>query len=87
MSKIPYVAIGNEELADAETVQEGDEVDCPHCSKTHILEAGKDPNGKPQPLLLFYQCGIQTCVAAIAGKLVPKFGCKKHKPAWGGKED
>jgi hypothetical protein len=70
--KIPYIAIGNGELANNEDV--GDTILCPRCKKHHDIEYGdevlKDGTRKPSKILAFYRCKGKSYLAGIGGKLI-----------------
>ena len=43
---------------------------CKKCNKLHELEGGKDSAGNPTEILLFYKCGENDYLGAVANKLV-----------------
>lgn len=68
---LPFLAVGNEELAKAENAYKGDYIRCPKCSGEHQLKCGKDSKtGEESRMLLFYNCGADSYLAAIQGKLL-----------------
>lgn len=62
MTRIPYIAIGNDELEGRPRVKAGDSFICPKCGGAHVLE-DSDP-----PMLLFYKCGGETYLGGIGGR-------------------
>ena len=70
---VPFMAVGNDELAKAENAYKGDYIKCPECGGEHQLECGKDSKtGEESTMLLFYKCGADSYLAAIQGKLLGK---------------
>lgn len=78
MSDTPFVGFTNDTLSRQPRLAEGDEITCPHCRATHVVEAGKavpaDPplatGSEAPPLILFYSCGGKPYLAAVAGRSV-----------------
>ncbi len=69
MSDTPYIGFGNDTLAQLPKAKIGGYVLCPHCRQSHILKGGKDDNGVETDLLLFFNCGENTYLAGVGGKL------------------
>lgn len=66
-----FLAIGNEELG--ESVKKGDLVQCGVCDKQHPLECGINNRTKQEDsMLMFYKCGKNAYLAAVAGQLISK---------------
>lgn len=73
MSNLPFIALGNDELAMCPRVSLPATIACPRCDATHPLEADERvlPDGTREPSpLLFYACGPSTYLAAIDGALL-----------------
>ncbi len=69
--KTPYIGFGNDTLARSPNAEVGDKITCPQCGMKHKLDGCTDmTTGKKSSLLLFYKCGSQSYVAAVAGKLI-----------------
>ena len=67
------LVIGNDELEKCFEVHKGEKIKCLHCGEWHVLEAGKNKDGKETEIILFYKCGEKTYLGAVANKLfVPK---------------
>jgi hypothetical protein len=67
------LAIGNDELEKCFEVHKGEKIRCPNCGEWHVLEAGKNKDGKETEIILFYKCGDKVYLGAVANKLlVPK---------------
>lgn len=68
--KLPFVAIGNDELARAEPL--GPTVACWVCEGTHEVQYGEKvlPDGSrvPSKLLAFFKCGDATYLCGMDGK-------------------
>lgn len=68
-NKIPYFAIGNEELAKKKSI--GKIVTC-RCGKRHKVRFGetvhKDGTKTPDKMLGFIRCGKKSYLASIDGK-------------------
>ena len=68
--RVPYVAIGNDELGSPI----GETVTCPHCAGMHPVKYGDQvlPDGRREPsrLLGFYDCGGKTWLCAVDGRSV-----------------
>jgi hypothetical protein len=56
------IKFSNSELKALPESKDGDEIECPHCGSKHTL---KDSN---PPMLLFYNCGSKTYLAAVGGR-------------------
>lgn len=70
-SKIPYWAVGNEELKNLPPVKDGDEILCDKCNGRHILNSCTETGtGKKTNLILTYECSGNVYIGAVAGKLV-----------------
>lgn len=67
-----FVALSNDELQDLPKAHTGDEIDCNVCGEKHVLLSSRDSNGLPSEFLLYYRCGNQTYLGAVAGKLLVK---------------
>ena len=65
----PYVGFTYDTIKDQPTVHAGDNIVCPHCQELHVLKGGIS-DGKPSEMLLFYECGDQSYLAAVANKLI-----------------
>ena len=67
---LPFLAIGNDELKGPL----GDNIICPHCSKEHPLEYGRErmPDGTMRIIkaISFYCCGDKTYVGGINGMAI-----------------
>ena len=70
MNGTPFVGFGNDTLARQPRVYKGDVIECPHCGGEHIAEAGKNGDGSESELILFFKCGDNAYLAAVAGRLV-----------------
>lgn len=66
MGDVPYVGFSGDTLARQPRVHKGDIVECPRCGGEHILYACDDGS----ETLLFYNCGDNTYLGAVAGRLV-----------------
>ena len=70
------LAIGNNEIKNAEKVYKGDTVICLNCKKPHTLETGtlvnNDGTKTETDMMLFYKCKDKVYLAAIENKLLPK---------------
>ena len=69
------LAIGNEELAKAETL--GKTIKCPQCGKNHKVKyngtiTSRDGRTRPNDLLATYKCKGKLYLAGIAGKSLMK---------------
>ena len=64
-NRTPYIGFSNETLAKLLPAKAGDEIYC-KCGSRHRLVAADDGS----ELLLFYRCGDQSFLGAVAGKLV-----------------
>jgi len=65
------ISFSNQELADAPSAYIGQEINCPHCGRTHILVGGVDKDGKETDTLLFYKCFSGTpYLGAVNGRLI-----------------
>ncbi len=74
---IPYIAIGNNELANKKKA--GKFAICPNCKKKKKIEYGKSkkllPNGKytklkTSKMLGFVNCGDKSYMVTLSGKLI-----------------
>ena len=54
MNKVPYVAVGNDELG--KPINEGDRVRCPNCNKWHETKFGTDGQGRKTNLVVAVKC-------------------------------
>lgn len=73
MKEIPFLAIGNDELANCSPASKGDKVRCrvKGCRKKHVLKCGIESKTREESnMLLFYKCGRHSYLAAVAGKLI-----------------
>ena len=65
MSDVPYVVIGNEELANRPKLRDGDWIRCPTCGKEHqVTSIESDPPGMTME---FYHCDDKQYMAGING--------------------
>lgn len=64
----PYIGFGNDTLEKLPPLNVNDRIKCPHCGGQHIVEGGKDRDGKETNTVLFYTCGEQVYLAGIAGR-------------------
>lgn len=69
MGTTPYIGFGNDTLSQQPEARKGDEILCPQCSGRHALECGTS-NGEESDLLMFYRCGKEIYLGAVAGRLV-----------------
>jgi len=76
-----HVAFDNVQLSSQPMAHAGDMIPCRHCGKTHELKAGKDEDGKPSEILLFYHCGTHDYLAAVSNRLVDRLFQKKTQKA------
>jgi hypothetical protein len=70
---IPFIAVGAEELKNAEVFDDTKPVDCPHCGGQHPVVYSTDQRtGKESKLLAFYKCDAteQSYLYALAGKIL-----------------
>jgi len=65
MDGTPFIGFSNETLRKQPKVRAGDIVECPQCGGEHALRACDDGN----EILLFYECGENLYLGAIAGRL------------------
>jgi len=65
----PYIGFSNETLSKLPPVKKGDMVFCSNCGNQHPLECGT-VNGKEDTTLMFYNCGEESFLGAVAGKCV-----------------
>jgi predicted RNA-binding Zn-ribbon protein involved in translation (DUF1610 family) len=71
MPDLPYFAVGNDELIGAEVLHKGDKIRCPTCGRRHILRCAKyAKTGEETELLLFYNCGKSSYLAAVDNKSI-----------------
>ena len=70
MSKLPIAVYGNDELAECREVVAGDTFVCSRCGQTHELTAAIAADGRTNDVLLFYRCGADSYVGAVANRLV-----------------
>lgn len=71
MSDTPFIWFGNNTLLSLPTVHKGDFIVCPTCQQKHELYCGKDADtNEESDLLMFYKCGSQSYLGALAGKLI-----------------
>lgn len=68
--KIPYIGFGNEQLEKQPILRDGDGIICPHCGDVHHVQAGINDKGQKTDSLLSFNCGEETCLAGINGKLI-----------------
>lgn len=66
----PFIGFGNDTLAKLPQAKSGDEIRCRKCGGLHTLEMGTDKRGNPSDVILFYKCGEEIYVGAIAGRLI-----------------
>jgi len=67
--KIPFVAIGNEEIRDNPSV--GEFATCPSCAKKHKVEYGTNTEtGEVSKTIGFVKCGENSYMISLAGKLL-----------------
>ena len=66
----PYVGFGNDTLDKLPPAKKGDMVFCSNCGGEHPLECGTDEDGNESNLLMFYKCGEESFLGAVAGKCV-----------------
>ncbi len=67
-----WAAFGNDELKSKPSVKEGDQIACPICANLHALECGTNETGEKDSLIMFYKCGKDAYLGAVAGKMVVK---------------
>lgn len=70
MAGIPFVAIGNDELAHRPRLRSGQWIACTHCRRRHWLKSGRTTDGRLDDRFLFYVCGSASYLAAIDGRSV-----------------
>lgn len=66
---IPYIGFGNDTLEKLPKCKEGDIVFCSNCGGEHPLECGTS-KGKKSDLIMFYKCGENLFLGAIAGRCI-----------------
>lgn len=65
------ISFSEEELANLPDAYIGQEINCPHCGRTHILIGGADRDGIETNDLLFYKCFSEVpYLGAVNGRLV-----------------
>lgn len=70
MDGIPFIGFDNDTLNRQPRICKGDVVECPHCGGEHIAKAATKEDGSESKMLLFYTCGDNAYLAAVAGRLV-----------------
>lgn len=70
LEKIPFVAFGNDELAQLPLLRAGQRIRCPHCGKEHVTTAARSTTGELVDGLAFYQCGKASYLASVSGHAV-----------------
>ena len=78
MSKISYIAFGNEELKNQPEVKKGMEIICPQCGQLHKINLAKGVDrGEETTSLCSYNCSTtgKMYLAGVNGKLI--IGVKK----------
>jgi hypothetical protein len=65
----PFVGFSNDRLATLPKIKSGDAITCPACGAQHVVRGGLDPSTNTESdLLLFYNCGDKSCLAAVGGR-------------------
>ena len=78
MSDFPFVSFGNDELENCITVEDGQQIPCPHCIGAHKLKSATDTEtGKKTNLLMFFDCNGKTYLGAVNGRMV--IGLRQNK--------
>ena len=70
MNGTPFVGFSNDTLDRQPKVHKGDVLECIHCGGEHIAQAAKNEDGSESELILFYNCGGNAYLAAVAGRLI-----------------
>lgn len=66
---VEFMAIGNGELDNNQTVNKNDVIVCEHCGKEHKIKAGKNEDGSDSDLF-YYNCGMNIYFAAMGNKAI-----------------
>jgi len=64
------IGYSNNTLEQQPIVHAGEIILCPRCGKFHILRGSDNPNDKNYELLLYYKCGGNAYIAAVANRLI-----------------
>lgn len=65
----PYIGFSNDALSKLPKVSKGQLIKCDKCKKCHRLECGTS-DGKESDTIMFYKCGEDSYLGAVAGRLV-----------------
>lgn len=72
---IPFISYGNDQLKKLPKVKEGHKIICPDCKKIHKLKCSLDKDGNKSNDLMYYNCGGESYVAAVDGRLILNIKC------------
>lgn len=70
MENTPYIGFANETLEGLPAVEPGYEIDCDKCGGKHTLQAGRNMDTGEDSPILFYECGGNSYLGAIASRSV-----------------